>query len=442
MLLWALAYAAVPVILTSQLEKIASEKLGRRVTVGQVDFKPWSLELTLNDLVIAKTSRAGATIPGAAGSAQAGAAPQLTIKRIYIDAELESLLRLAPVADAIVVQEPAASLTYLGEGRYDIDDILDRFKASAGEAPDDPLRFALYNLELNGGQLDFADQSVRRIHVLRDLQFTVPFLSNLKSQREIKTTPHLAFRLNGSRFDTAAVGTPFAQTHKTDARITLSGFDLSPYLAYWPASLPFRLQSAVLHADAKVAFEQTPDAVVRISGTATAEKVRLLTSPGPGLPAASSSSKDLLSFDRLQISMDDVRPLEQFVKLFAVELTAPTVQITRDRAGRLNVLPSSTQGATKNIAANDQKLGANPPNDAQPKAAVSAPAAPPAAAVSTAATPWKVQVSKVTVRGGALNWLDETLSSPAQIRLAGIALDASAIAVPFAAGAPCSSMDR
>lgn len=436
LLLWVLAYAVVPVILTSQLEKIASEKLGRRVTVGQVDFKPWSLELTLNDLVIAKTSRAGATTPGAAGSAQAGAAAQLTIKRIYIDAELESLLRLAPVADAIVVQEPVASLTYLGEGRYDIDDILDRFKASAGEVPGEPPRFALYNLELNGGQLDFIDQSVSKTHVLRDLQLTVPFLSNLKSQREIKTTPHLAFRLNGSSFDTAAVGTPFAQTRKTDASVTLSGFDLSPYLAYWPASLPFRLQSAVLHADAKVAFEQTPDAVVRISGTATAEKVRLLTVPSPALPEASSSSRDFLSFDRLQISMDDVRPLEQFVKLSAVELAAPTLQITRDRAGRLNVLPSSGQSATKNIAADGQKPGANPPNDVQPKAAVSAPVIPPAAAVSTAATPWKVQVGKVTVRGGALNWLDETLSSPAQIRLAGIALDASAIAVPFAAGAP------
>ncbi|MDP3797143.1 MAG: DUF748 domain-containing protein [Polaromonas sp.] len=436
LLLWALAYAVVPVILASQLEKIASEKLGRRVTVGQVDFKPWSLELTLNDLAIAKSSPAGATALVTPSSVQPGAVPQLTVKRIYIDAELESLLRLAPVADAILVQEPAASLTHLGQGRYDIDDILDRFKASAGEVSGDLPRFALYNLELNGGQLDFTDQSVSKTHVLRDLQFTVPFLSNLKSQREIKTTPHLAFLLNGSRFDTAAVGTPFAQTRKTDARITLNGFDLSPYLAYWPASLPFRLQSAVLHADAKVAFEQTPDAVVRISGTATAEKVRLLTSPGPGLPAASSPDLDLLSFDRLQISMDDVRPLEQFVKLSAVELTAPTLQITRDRAGRLNVLPSSTQGATKNIAANAQAPGGNPSNAAQAKAAVSAPAAPPVAAVSTASTPWKVQVGKVTMRGGALNWLDETLTSPARIRLAGIALDASAIAVPFAASAP------
>lgn len=46
-----------PVILASQLEKIASEKLGRRVTVGQVDFKPWALELTLKDLASPKAAQ-------------------------------------------------------------------------------------------------------------------------------------------------------------------------------------------------------------------------------------------------------------------------------------------------------------------------------------------------------------------------------------------------
>jgi hypothetical protein len=57
LLVWALAYAAMPSILKSQLEKIASEKLGRQVTVGEVDFKPWSLELTLRDLAIAGPAR-------------------------------------------------------------------------------------------------------------------------------------------------------------------------------------------------------------------------------------------------------------------------------------------------------------------------------------------------------------------------------------------------
>jgi len=434
LLVWALAYTAVPVVLKSQIEKIASEKLGRQVTVGVIDFKPWSLELTLHDLAIAKA--------GAAGAPQASPqeVPQLTVKRIYIDAELESLLRLAPVADAVQVDEPVAFLAHQGEGRYDIDDILERLKAPADQPAGDPPRFAVYNIVVSGGRVDFADQSVGKTHELRDLNLSVPFLSNLKSQREIKTAPHLAFKLNGSSFDTAAEGTPFAQTHKTDATLSLRGFDLNPYLAYWPASLPFKLQSAVLHADAKVAFEQTPATQVRISGTVTAENVRVqavgqaaMAAPAPAQAAGRkpagkrgvaggepppAARPDVLAFERLQVNMADVRPLEQFVKLAAVELTAPALSVVRDRTGHLNLLPPAATPAAKNEAGTPD------------------PAKPAAAAKGTAPTPWRVQVARVAVRAGSVNWLDETLASPADIRLSGLQLNATAIAMPFSASAP------
>lgn len=61
--------------------------------------------------------------PTAAEPAFPQAVPQLEIRCLFIDAELVSLLRLAPVADALTVEEPVASLTYFGHDRSDIDDI-------------------------------------------------------------------------------------------------------------------------------------------------------------------------------------------------------------------------------------------------------------------------------------------------------------------------------
>ncbi len=413
LLFWGLAYAFVPGIAKSQIEKIASDKLGRQVTVGSIDFKPWSLELTVNDLAIAKSGAQNGAVAPPAQPASPQKTPQLSIKRIYIDGELQSLLRLAPVADAIEVDAPAISLTHFGQGRYDIDDILERLKPAADAPPaGDATRFALYNIVIKGGQLDFDDQSVRKVHELRALDLSVPFLSNLNSQRDVKTAPRLAFKLNGSSFDTAAEGTPFAQTRKTDATFKLSGFDLTPYLGYVPAGLPFRLQSAVLNADTRVSFEQTPAAVVKVSGLLTADKVRLLgaaRTPVSGKPgAAPPAVQEVLAFDQLRITMDEVQPLAQSVKLSKVELLAPVLSVSRDRAGRLNLLPADT-GNTARVA---------------PKTSPSA------------ANPWKVRVASVAVRDGRVNWLDETLASPAQVRLAGMTLDASAIAWPFAAGSP------
>ncbi len=406
LLLWALAWLAVPPLLKSQAQKIASEKLGRPVTIGAIDFKPWSLELTVSDLVIAKLA-----------SAPAGA-PQISIKRIYIDAEMQSLLRLAPVADAIQIDEPVLSLTHLGGGRLDIDDILERLKTPADKPASELLQFALYNLRLTGGQLDFTDQSVQKTHALRELTVAIPFLSNLQSQREIKTSPRLAFKLNGSSFDTAAEATPFADTRKTDASIKLSDFDLKPYLNYLPASLPFRLQGALLNADVKVAFEQTPATVVKLSGTMTATQVRLHE-------AASGAVPDLLTIDQVQLTLDDVRPLQQVAKISTVELTAPHLHVTRNRAGQLNVLPTEAANATKNIAAYARKTGATGQNGSKN-----------AVPVVPASQPWKVTVGSIVMRGGKLSWRDETLAPAAQIALTNLTLDATGIAVPFVASAP------
>ena len=398
LLFWALAWALVPIIAKSQIEKIASAKFGRTVTVGGVDFKPWSLELTVNNLKIAKAD---------------AASTQLSIARLYADAELESLLRLAPVIDRVTVDSPVVSLTHLGGGRYDIDDILERLKTPPDAAPSELLRFALYNLSLSDGQILFADKSAGKNHELTALNLSVPFLSNLPSKREVKIAPRLAFKLGGSNFDSAAEGTPFAQTRKTDATFKLNNFDLAPYLGYLPASLPYKLAGAVMNADVKIAFEKNPGAVVKLSGFVTVDKVKLLDKPG----------KDLLVFDQLKISMEDVRPLAQTVRLSAIELTNPALSITRDRAGRLNLLPPAETDAPKSGAGYARIQGASGQNE-------------PLKEVKTAQHPWKVDIASVAVRGGSVNWLDETLVKPADVKLAAVTLDASKIAFPFAADVP------
>ena len=419
LLLWALAYVAVPLALKSQLQAAGSEKLGRQITVGAVDFKPWSLELTVHDLAVARAAAPGAPTPLPGQPAQ-----QLHIRRIYIDFELQSLLRWAPVADALVMDEPVAFVTHLGQGRYDIDDILARFESPDPQPRGTGARFALYNLVLNGGRLDVADAAVQTSHSLRDLTVAVPFLSNLPSQREIKTAPHLAFTLNGSRFDTAAVSTPFAPNRQTDAAFTLRDFDLQPYLNYLPAGLPFRLEGGVLQADLHLAFEQSASPSLRISGKVTAAKVRLAQPRRSA--SASETGGELLAMDLVRVVLDDVRPLERVVKLSLVEIDAPVLSVARDRAGRLNLLPAANPVATKIIADTARATSANAQKyhkDADKQ-------------LATPARPWQVEIARLALDDGVLNWRDDTPASPVQIRLQDLALNASGFAYPFLPDAP------
>lgn len=424
LVLWVLGWFAVPPLLKQQTEKIASEKLGRKVTVGAVEFKPWTLELTLRDLAIADAK---------------GTGEQLHIQRLYIDGELQSLLRLAPVVDAIEVDAPRLRLTHQGDGRYDVQDILERLDTPA-DPNAKPARFALYNLALRDGSVDFVDDTVGRTHELRDLQLHVPFLSNLDSQREVKVLPRLAFKLNGSGFDSAAEGTPFAQSRKTDASIKLEGFDLAPYLGYIPAGLPVKLQAATLDADVRVAFEQAsaPAAAPAVAASgaapvapAPAMAVKLTGSVQlSGLKATDAQGQALLAFDTLKVGLDDVRPLERVVHLSTVALAGPELSVQRNAQGQLNLASGGgavAPGAPKKGASSTDAAGATGQKD-------DTSAAP--------AVPWQVAVQKLAVQDGTVHWRDASTSPAAQLDLQDLSLQAEGVAWPMARAVPFSGSTR
>lgn len=395
--LWLLTWLAVPPLLKGPLQRMASEQLGRAVTVGAIDFAPWSLELTLRDIAVA----------GAGNSAT----PQLTIARVHIDGELQSLLRLAPVVDEFTVELPVLHIAHLGEGRYDVDDIIAKVTAPPAEPQPDtgPARLALYNLALTGGSIDYDDRSVGKQHQLRELALKVPFISTLPSQREVKVEPHLAFTLNGSRFDSSAQGTPFAQTGKTDAAVRWEAVDLAPYLAYLPASLPVKVQGATLDVDVKIAFEQAPKMAVKLTGSVQASNVRL----------ADRTGQDLLAYERLKIDLADVRPLDQVVRLSQVELTAPVLSATRDAAGQINLAQLAAPAAPA----------------AAPTAAASAASRPASASAgkgAATAKPWTVEVAHTLVRGGTLRWADQSTRPAAALEAREFTLDAKDLALPWA----------
>ena len=80
LLVWLALWLAVPPLVHARAQQALSDLLGRQVTMGHLQFLPWSLEITLQDLSVAGRD---------------GAAPQLQVARIHVDLEMQSLLRRA-----------------------------------------------------------------------------------------------------------------------------------------------------------------------------------------------------------------------------------------------------------------------------------------------------------------------------------------------------------
>lgn len=410
LVLWLLLWAVVPVVARSQLEKQASEMLGRGVHVGKVEFSPWSLAITLHDLVIDKAIKkvANSAYPESATGQkdlENAAQPQLEIKRIFVDVSVQSLFRLAPVLDAIEVDAPVVRLTQHSLGKLDIDDVIAKLSEPKDEEPSRPVSFALYNIALRDGRVELNDESVQRKHELKDLQLSIPFISNLPSKREIKVLPHLAFDLNGSQFDTSGETTPFTDSHQTAMSLKWDKIDLTPYLGYLPSSVPVLPKSGVLDADLQIRFEEKEQPVVSISG-------KLVLS---GVELQDRRNAPLLSFEALEVQLKNVQPLQHQIALEAVRWVKPEVHASRNAQGVINWLGLSAPAAAEPaVDVSQETAGKAEKKNEKP------------------ANPLTVNVLQFAIDSGTVHWQDlATGAAPAALTLAPLAVQVKNITWPM-----------
>jgi hypothetical protein len=327
---------------------------------------------------------------------------------------LQSLLHLAPVVDAITIESPMVRMTHLGDGKYDFDDILQRLQPPADAPPSTPFKFAVHNVVLRDGALDFVDRggSAERRHTLRHLEVGLPFLSNLDSQRDIRVSPRLAFELNGSRFDSTAQGTPFAAARTGESTIQIQHLDMAPYLSYVPAGLPVTLQSAVLDTDLKLSFSQSPKLSVALTGTVTVDQLKL----------ADAARKEFLAVEQVHVVLKDVRPLERIVHLESVTIKSPQFAASRSLSGQLSPVfagQSIAKVAPKTIAAYADSTGSKGQKDSK----IAAAEAPP--------IPWNMVLDHVVLQGGAATWADDTTVPHARYGVTQVELQAQDLRWPF-----------
>ena len=395
--LWGLAWLALPPLLKSQAQQRLGSALGRTVTLGDVSFSPWSLELTVRDIVV------GGVPNRAAGAAAAD--PLLKVARVYVNADISSVLRRAPVIESFEVDAPELKLTRTAWGRYDIDDLIDRFKpAESPPAASEPVLFALYNLKMRDAAVTFDDRPVGQVHRLTAVNLSLPFLANLPAHIDVKVQPRLAFQLDGTSFDTGAQTTPFARTRTAAMQFKMGELDLKPYLGYLPEALPFRLRQGRASAELDLDFQgpagAPPSVVLR-------GKVGL-----QGIQANDVGGAPLLAWNRLDVALRDIQPLNRVLSFGVIELDAPVLHVARDAAGRLNLA----------------QLGGGSATVATPAVAGSAASAP----AGTSASPWKVQVDALHIGGWRVLWTDARLTPAAALALEAIDLKAGPLAYPFA----------
>lgn len=410
-------YFGGPPLIRSLAASQASEALGRKVTIGAAQVRPFSLAATVGDITIFEPD---------------GTTPMLTLGSADIDASIASLWRLAPVVDAVHIDRLAVHVVREADGRLSFDDIRDRL-AARPKSPDDgePARFSINNIALTGSSLRFEDKMLGETQKVDHLTVTLPFLSNLPHDVNIVTQPSISAHINGSPLAVSGTMLPFADAREAKLNLDLDGLDLVRFMPFAPRLTDAEVKAGKLDTRLVVGFRQQQDQQqIEVSGTASLREADIRKRDGT----------PLLQAGKLTVDIARLAPADNLIHLSGVTLDGLDVRALRRADGTLDLatafLPRATPAATAAAkpaapaaaasapaAASAAATASATPSASVPLASASAPAASAPVAAQAAqppsdARPWRYTIDRIALKQARVTLRDEAaFSGPGTLAL-------------------------
>ena len=361
-------FLVAPPIVRSQLVSTLSELLGRQVAVERVRINPFALS---------------ASVLGFAVKEREGDANLFAFDELYVDFTLSSLFRFAPVIEAAHLAKPSVRVVRNEDKTYSFRDILDRFAARPAAPPGPTPRFAVYNISLTDGAVEFDDQPDKTVHVVSDLQIGIPFISSLPSQIDINVQPHLTAKVSGTPIELLGETKPLKDTRETRLRIDIDELPLAKYFEYIPIPLRFRIATGTLTTRLELALATQNEKLhtLTLSGTAGLKNFALERTEGT----------PLLAVGALGVDIDELDLVNRRAAIKSVRIDSPRVDVIRRKDGRLNYAELTRES---------------------PKTDSAEPGQP----------PFRFSVAEIALSGGAVRLVDETPEKPFRLGLDKVSL--------------------
>ncbi len=328
-----LGFFVAPPIIKAQLEKRASDALGRTVTVGKVRVNPYAASLTLENLDVRLKDGPGSF---------------LGWKRLYVNFDpLPSLLGTWTFS-AIELEDFHAAVILRKDGSFNFDDILQRLTANTAAAPAKraPLPAVhVGSMKITGARLDFADES--RTH-----PFTTTFGPVGLAVTEFRTVGSAgapyhfeAVTEAGEKFNWS--GTLVADPFRSEGKLAVENINIPKYLAYYGDHLKAEVQAGQFSFQGGYAIDLTENArVLKLAGGALQLRgLKIADAPG---------GETAVDLPALEVRGIDADAMAMKGTVAAVAVTGGRLRVQREKDGALNLLtmlePSTPEAAAARAA--------------------------------------------------------------------------------------------
>ena len=302
-----------PPLIRGQVASILSDKLHRPVTIEQLSFNPYAMTLAIRGFLMKERQ---------------SDTPAVSFDELFVNLEYRSLFRLAPIVKELRLLTPYVSVIRNDDLKYNFQDLIDEFTKTPSDPNASTPRFALHNIEIIDGKLDFDDRPEKTKHAINQLKIGIPFISSLPADVEIKVQPEFSAVVNGAPMHLAGVSVPFKDSRESTVGFDIERLDIAKYLEYSPVKLNFTVPSGQLNGKLKAAFKtsQTNSPVLSITGNLALKELQMLQSGGP-----------LMKLPSFEILIDDIEVFAKRTSLKSIKAEGLELYVNRGRDGKLNV---------------------------------------------------------------------------------------------------------
>jgi hypothetical protein len=328
-------FVAVPPIARHVAEKQLGQLLGRKVGIGRIRLNPFALSLAIEDLRIFEPD---------------GVTPFFGFSRLYVNAQISSVWRRAPVIQEIaleslrlhVIRARATPDAWADiDHAYNFSDIVARLQATPKppeppEPPEppsaEPPRFSLNNIHVNDAAMILDDRPTGDHHEVTGLTIGVPFVSTLPVYLDSFVQPGLRLAIDGTSFAIEGRTKPFQDSLETVLELRLQALDLTRYVSFVPLRLPFTLESGRLSLALDVGFRRTREGDPRLTAKGTVALEELAVQE-----KRKSGKRPLAALERFVLSLGDSDLTAQQFQIGQVAITGLDLHVRRERDGSLNL---------------------------------------------------------------------------------------------------------
>jgi len=299
-----------PLVKPMLLEKL-TEALHREVSIEAIRINPYTLSANLKGFVIKERD---------------GIANFISFDDFYLNAELvQSILLRAPVLKEIRLTNPYVRVSRNVDESYNFSDLIPKEEKPKEEKA--LPRFLIHNIHVINGSVDFWDGPKETNHTVRELNVSIPFVSDLEYYINDYTEPKFSAVINGDPFKLEGKTKPFEDSLETSFDINIKDLDIPYYARYIPVKTNFKIVSAVLDTTSSLSFTRFKNKppVLKITGDVELRNAAL----------DDLQNNKILRYPSLKVTMASFEPLVPAVHFSNVSLQSPEVVLRRTKEGEL-----------------------------------------------------------------------------------------------------------